>query len=97
MSERKIWIGRDSYYCVLEYQRYFRLLGLKVNWSYISTFYNIELATKWLRILSLGGIDKIRNHLVANPITSVDINRRTCSLRQLNSRIASRIDSQIDE
>ena len=28
----------------------------------------IGLATKWLRILSLGGIDKSRNHLVANPI-----------------------------
>ena len=28
----------------------------------------IGLATKWLRILSLGGTDKIRNHLVANPI-----------------------------
>ena len=27
------------------------------------------LATKWLRILSLGGIDKIhRNHLVVNPM-----------------------------
>ena len=30
----------------------------------------LGLATKWLRILSLGGIDKIRNHLVANPIVS---------------------------
>ena len=29
---------------------------------------NIGLATKWLRILSLDGIDKIRNHLVANAI-----------------------------
>ena len=28
----------------------------------------IGLATKWSRILSLGGIDKIRNHLVANPV-----------------------------
>ena len=28
---------------------------------------SIGLATKRLRILSLGGIDKIRNHLVANP------------------------------
>ena len=28
----------------------------------------IGLATKWLRILPLGGNDKIRNHLVANPI-----------------------------
>ena len=27
----------------------------------------IGLATKWLRILSLGDIDKIRIHLVANP------------------------------
>ena len=30
--------------------------------------YSIGLATKWLRILSLGGIDKMRDHLVANPI-----------------------------
>ena len=30
--------------------------------------YSIGLATKCLRILSLGGIDKIRDHLVANPI-----------------------------
>ena len=29
---------------------------------------SIGLATKWLRILSLGGNGKIRNHLVANPI-----------------------------
>ena len=28
----------------------------------------IGSATKWLRILSLGGINKIRNHLVASPI-----------------------------
>ena len=28
----------------------------------------IELAIKWLPILSLGGIDKIRNHLIVNPI-----------------------------
>ena len=28
----------------------------------------IGLATKWLRILPLDGNDKIRNHLVANPI-----------------------------
>ena len=32
--------------------------------------YYIGLATKWLRIVSLGGIDKIRNHLLANPILS---------------------------
>ena len=31
-------------------------------------FLNIRLATKWLRILPLGGIDKSRNHLVANLI-----------------------------
>ena len=30
----------------------------------------IGLATKWLRILSLGGMDKTRNHLVVNPILS---------------------------
>ena len=28
----------------------------------------IGLATKWLRILSLDDIDKIRNQLVANPV-----------------------------
>ena len=33
-----------------------------LNWGYV------ELATKWLQILSLSGNDKIRNHLVANPI-----------------------------
>ena len=32
---------------------------------------NIGLATKWLRIFLLGGIDKIRNHLVANPILQI--------------------------
>ena len=37
---------------------------------------NIGLATKWLGILSLGGIEKIRNRLVANPIKV----RRTCSI-----------------
>ena len=31
-------------------------------------FYFIGLATKWLRILSIPPNDKIRNHLVANPI-----------------------------
>ena len=30
-----------------------------------NTTHNIGLVTKWLRILSLGGIDKIRNQLVA--------------------------------
>ena len=32
---------------------------------------DISLATKWLRIFSLGGNDKIRNHLVAKPIATV--------------------------
>ena len=32
-------------------------------------YYNIGLATKWLRILSLGDIDKIRNHLIATTCT----------------------------
>ena len=36
------------------------------------TMYSIGLATKWLRILSLGGIDKIRIHFVANPILYLD-------------------------
>lgn len=30
--------------------------------------HNIGLVTKWLRFLSLGDIDKTRNHLVVNPI-----------------------------
>ena len=30
--------------------------------------YSIGLATKWSRILSLDGIEKIRNHLIAKPI-----------------------------
>ena len=42
------------------------------TYTYLSMINRLEyctgLATKWLRILSLGGIDKIRNHLVANPI-----------------------------
>ena len=42
----------------------------------------IVLATKWFRVLSLGGIDKIRNHLVANPIFGV----RFTLDSQLNSR-----------
>ena len=33
------------------------------------------LATKWLRILSLGGIDKLHNHLVANPIVRYNNNK----------------------
>ena len=35
----------------------------------------LGLATKWLRILSLGGIDKIRKHLVANPICSFECSK----------------------
>ena len=35
---------------------------------YPAIFDFIGLTTKWLRILSLGGNDKIRNHLAANPI-----------------------------
>ena len=31
MSQQKIQIGRDSYCCALEWQRYFGLLGPKVN------------------------------------------------------------------
>ena len=33
---------------------------------------SIGLATKWLRVLSLGGNDKTRNHLVANPIATLN-------------------------
>ena len=36
-----------------------------------SLSYSIGLATKWVRILSLGGVGKIRNHLITNPIRSV--------------------------
>ena len=46
------------------------------NWEFTRS---IGLTTKWLRILlvyykilSLGGIDKIRNHLVVNPIDWVN-------------------------
>ena len=35
---------------------------------YIKLYEYIGLATKWLRILPLGGIDKIRSHLVVNPV-----------------------------
>ena len=31
MSQRQTWIGRDSYYFALEYQRCFGSLGSKVN------------------------------------------------------------------
>ena len=41
--------------------------------SVIRIEYSIGLATKWLRILSLGVIDKIRNHLVANAIWTTEI------------------------
>ena len=45
------------------------------------SFGNIELATKWLRIFSLGDIDKIRNHLVANPIV-----RESTMFRKIDNR-----------
>ena len=45
------------------------------------SFGNIELATKWLRILSLGDIDKIRDHLVANPIV-----RESTMFRKIDNR-----------
>ena len=35
---------------------------------YIIQWNDIGLATKWLRILSLGGNYKVRNRLVAKPI-----------------------------
>ena len=46
------------------------------SWEYANTFtaetsYEpIGLATKWLRILLLDGIDKIRSHLVVKSILS---------------------------
>ena len=49
------------------------------NDSLYSGFFHLYymLATKWLRILSLGGTDKIRNYLVANPIVSRKDRRHT--------------------
>ena len=57
-------------------------------------YQSIGLATKWLRILSLGGIDKIRNYLVANsyykvikdtcPILYIEIKIETISLWESN-------------
>ena len=44
--------------------------ALRTELGFVRRCDNIGLATKWLRILSLGGIAKIRNHLVANPIHS---------------------------
>ena len=34
---------------------------------------SIGLVTKWLELLSLDDIDKIRNHLIANPIDESEI------------------------
>ena len=51
-----------------------------VDGSTIRYVGSIGLATKWLRILSLGGIDKIRNHLVTNPYSRFD---------RANSQLAS--------
>ena len=58
-----------------EYRGYrmtaFSILFGRVTCINVTVLYDrvryIGLATKWLRILSLGGIDKIRNHLVAKP------------------------------
>ena len=46
----------------------FRMLAIIV-----AVLYLIELATKRLQILSLGDIDKIRNHLVANQYYTVHL------------------------
>lgn len=61
---------------------------------YKFAYQSIGMATKWLRILSLGGIDNIRNHLVANsyyeviketcPILYTEIKIETISLRESN-------------
>ena len=51
----------------------------------------IGLATKRLRILSLGGIDKIRNHLVANPIdltTSVSFREMFPRFREFKCNVS---------
>ena len=55
------------------------LLFLKrwIEWVCIDT---IELATKWLRILSLGGIDKILILTILDPFIQIDNVIRCCSI-----------------
>ena len=52
-------------------RRKYRRANTKIFHGYIG------LATKWLRILSLGGNDKIRNHLVASPIVRKHLTWKT--------------------
>ena len=57
---RKLFVCEKNNYDLL--QRYVLIPAIL-----ILIFFHIS-ATKWLRILSLDGIDKIRNHLIANPV-----------------------------
>ena len=50
-----------------------------LNTSATCDFSTVGLATKWLRILSLDAIEKIRDHLVANPIEDVRLIFKTGS------------------
>lgn len=52
------------------------------------TVQRIEFATKWLRIMSLGGNDKIRNHIVVNPIHPFPLDANFRSLVQPTERRA---------
>ena len=49
------------------YETFWNFIGT-LTMLHIHRLTYIGLITKWLRILSLGGNGKIRNHLVANPI-----------------------------
>ena len=60
-SETKVVAARPSFSVPLEIMRH-RVICKEAC---------IRLATKWLRILSLDSIDKIRNHFVAKPIRRV--------------------------
>ena len=53
---------------------------------------NVGLATKWLRILSLGGNDKIRNHLVSKTIYFIFAK---WNILQINSLILKALFSSI--
>ena len=61
--------GRKVWLCVEK--RWVNALRYVASWCFEELVRDsIGLATRWLRILSLGGIDKFRNHLVANPIST---------------------------
>ena len=54
-------------YIFIRMMRYAKSTGITWN-NKIKYFVTIRLATKWLRILPMPPNDKIRNHLVANPM-----------------------------